>query len=39
MDILARLLQQSGFAHLTWGNWVMFLVGGILIYLAIAKKY
>ena len=39
MDILARLLQQSGFAHLTWGNWVMFLVGGVLIYLAIAKKY
>jgi oxaloacetate decarboxylase beta subunit len=39
MDILAKLLQQSGFAHLTWGNCVMFLVGGTLIYLAIAKKY
>jgi len=39
MDILAKLFQQSGFAHLTWGNWVMILVGGVLIYLAIAKKY
>jgi oxaloacetate decarboxylase beta subunit len=39
MDILVKLLQQSGFAHLTWGNGVMFLVAGTLIYLAIAKKY
>ncbi len=39
MDILAQLLAQSGFAHLTWGNGVMFLIGGTLIYLAIAKKY
>jgi len=39
MDILAKLFQQSGFAHLAWGNWVMILVGGVLIYLAIAKKY
>ena len=39
MDILLKLLQQSGFAHLTWGNGVMFLVAGTLIYLAIAKKY
>ncbi len=39
MDILAKLFQQSGFAHLAWGNWVMILVGGVLIYLAISKKY
>lgn len=39
MDAIIKLLQSSGFAHLTWGNWVMFIVGGVLIYLAIAKKY
>jgi sodium ion-translocating decarboxylase beta subunit len=39
MEILSTLLSQSGFAHLTWGNWVMFLVGGLLIFLAIKKKY
>ncbi|MFW6137429.1 MAG: sodium ion-translocating decarboxylase subunit beta, partial [Candidatus Aminicenantaceae bacterium] len=39
MDALNKLLEQSGFANLTWGNWVMFLVGGVLIYLAITKKY
>ncbi len=39
MAILAKLFQQSGFAHLAWGNWVMILVGGVLIYLAISKKY
>ncbi len=39
MEILSTLLGQSGFAHLTWGNWVMFLVGGLLIFLAIQKKY
>ena len=39
MNLLSRLIQQSGFAHLTWGNWVMILVGGVLIYLAITRKY
>ncbi|UCH85692.1 MAG: sodium ion-translocating decarboxylase subunit beta, partial [Candidatus Latescibacterota bacterium] len=39
METLTTLLQSSGFAHLAWGNWVMFAVGGTLIYLAIAKKY
>ncbi len=39
MNAVAKLLQQSGFANLSWGNWVMYLVGGILIYLAITKKY
>lgn len=39
METLTKLLQQSGFAHLGWGNWVMFAIGGVLIYLAIAKKY
>lgn len=39
MNIALKLLQQSGFANLSLGNWVMFTVGGILIYLAITKKY
>jgi oxaloacetate decarboxylase beta subunit len=39
MYALNKILEQSGFANLSWGNWVMFLVGGILIYLAITKKY
>jgi oxaloacetate decarboxylase beta subunit len=39
MDNALDLLGQSGFANLTLGNWVMFLVGGILIFLAIHKKY
>lgn len=39
MNAVVKLLQQSGFANLSLGNWVMFLVGGILIYLAITKKY
>ncbi|MGQ9459075.1 MAG: sodium ion-translocating decarboxylase subunit beta [Anaerolineae bacterium] len=29
----------AGLAHLTWGNLVMMGVGGLLIYLAIAKEY
>lgn len=39
MDTIFELVKSSGFYHLTWGNWVMFLVAGVLIYLAIAKKY
>ena len=39
MSNLLKLLESSGFANLSWGNWVMFLVGGVLIYLAITKKY
>ncbi|MCK4857424.1 MAG: sodium ion-translocating decarboxylase subunit beta [candidate division Zixibacteria bacterium] len=39
MNVVLDLLQQSGFANLNWGNWVMFLVGAVLIYLAITKHY
>lgn len=39
MSTITDLLQLSGFANLSWGNWVMFLVAGILIYLAITKNY
>ncbi len=31
-------LLESGFQHLYWGNAVMLLIAGLLIYLAIAKK-
>jgi sodium ion-translocating decarboxylase beta subunit len=39
MDTVLELLKQSGFANLSLGNWVMFLVAGVLIYLAIRKGY
>lgn len=39
MDTVLEIFQQTGFANLSWGNWVMFVIGGILIYLAIVKKY
>jgi len=39
METITELLQQSGFYNLTLGNWVMFVIGGVLIYLAIVKKY
>jgi len=39
METFLELLRQSGFANLAWGNWVMFLISGILIFLAITKQY
>ncbi len=39
MRILIQLYEQSGIANMTAGNIVMFVVGGILIFLAITKKY
>ena len=39
MDIFIQLAQQSGVANLGIGNLVMFVVAGILIYLAITKEY
>lgn len=39
MESLTTLLAESGFAGLGWQNLVMFLVGGLLIYLAVTKKY
>ncbi len=39
MDILPKLWETSGFALLTWGHVVMLLVAGVLMYLAIAKKF
>jgi len=39
METALNLLRQSGFANLGWGNWIMFIVAGVLIYLAIKKQY
>ena len=39
MEILQELINQSGFANLTIGNWIMFVIAGILIYLAISREY
>jgi oxaloacetate decarboxylase beta subunit len=39
MGTVAQLLEQSGLANLGIGNLAMFVVAGVLIYLAIAKGY
>jgi carboxybiotin decarboxylase len=39
VDGWLALVQASGFAALTWQNLVMFLVAGVLIYLAVTKNY
>lgn len=42
MDVLLKTLQiftGSGYAAMTWGNVVMLLVGGTLLYLAMAKGF
>lgn len=38
-EIIKEITTYSGFAHISLGNLAMFLIAGILIYLAIAKKY
>jgi oxaloacetate decarboxylase beta subunit len=39
MDNLLQLLVDSGFAHRTWGNAVMYAISGGLVFLAITKGY
>jgi oxaloacetate decarboxylase beta subunit len=39
MDTMLLLIKGSGFANLTVGNFAMFIVAGILIFLAIKKNY
>ena len=39
MEPFLELLKQSGFANLSSGNIVMFVVAGVLVYLAVAKGY
>lgn len=36
---LINLLNQTGFANLTWGNYVMIVVACVFLYLAIAKGF
>nr|WP_314387428.1 sodium ion-translocating decarboxylase subunit beta [uncultured Fusobacterium sp.] len=38
-DVIAELLEASGFAALTWQNIAMILVSFVLFYLAIVKKF
>lgn len=38
-DSIAKLWQSSGFVSLTWQSLVMIIVGCVLIYLAIGKKF
>ncbi len=38
-DVFGALVAQSGFAHLTWGQVVMWVVAFGLLYLAIAKQF
>ena len=39
METTLELLNQSGFANLSIGNWIMFIIAGVLIFLAITKEY
>ena len=39
MDILLNFLHAGAFFNMTWGNIIMLLVGGVFIYLGIAKDY
>jgi oxaloacetate decarboxylase beta subunit len=39
MDIFIQLARESGLANISFGNLVMFVIAGILIYLAIKKEY
>jgi oxaloacetate decarboxylase beta subunit len=39
METFLELWEKSGFYHLQWQNWIMFAIAGILIFLAIVKKY
>jgi oxaloacetate decarboxylase beta subunit len=39
IEDIAKLLLNSGFAHMSFENWVMFIISGVLVYLAIRKGY
>ncbi|MDR3225736.1 MAG: sodium ion-translocating decarboxylase subunit beta [Clostridiales Family XIII bacterium] len=38
-ESFARIVDSSGFAHMTWQSVVMILIAAVLIYLAIKKQY
>ncbi len=37
--LFAKIIDQAGFMHLDYKNLIMYVIGGVLIYLAVAKKY
>ena len=39
MNTLEKLLMESGFVSLSWQNALMFVVAGVLIYLAVVRNY
>jgi oxaloacetate decarboxylase beta subunit len=39
MEELLKLISQSGFAHMDWGNWVMYALSATLVFLAVKKEY
>ena len=39
LEILQNLAGQTGFANLTWGNYLMIAVALVFLYLAIARGY
>lgn len=42
MALFTKILEiftKSGFASMSWGNFVMLIIGGVLLYMAIVKKY
>lgn len=39
MDELLRLITESGFAYMTWGNAIMYVISGTLVFLAVKKEY
>jgi Na+-transporting methylmalonyl-CoA/oxaloacetate decarboxylase beta subunit len=39
IDALLKIWETSGFAALTWQHLMMLVIAGVLIYLAIAKKF
>lgn len=39
MEVFLELFSRSGLANLGWGHAVMFVIAGLLIYLAIKKEY
>ncbi|NQU41456.1 MAG: sodium ion-translocating decarboxylase subunit beta [Lentisphaerae bacterium] len=39
MDIFYRFIETTGFAHMTWGNAIMIVIGLVFIALAIIKDY
>ena len=39
MEELLKLLSQSGFAHMGWGNWLMYALSATLVFLAVKKEF